>query len=69
MTNSIISKYRVNITVVLLRDAYRKHQWLRDSNRGTIVRCIAYRCRVYLCLRCYTTQTESQSDTGAIAAL
>lgn len=51
MADNIITTYLVNISSVLLRNAYRKHRWVRDCSDSdtTIVRCITYRCRVHLC--------------------
>lgn len=50
MADNVISNYFVFTTIILLRNAYRKQRWVRDSNKGdtTVVRCITYRCRVRL---------------------
>lgn len=50
--NNIISTYFGFTAIVLFRNAYRKHRWVRDDigKETTVVRCIAYRCRVRLCL-------------------
>lgn len=51
-TDNIMSNYLIFTTTLLLRNAYRKHRWVRDCNGGetTVVRCISYRCGVRLCL-------------------
>lgn len=51
--DNIVTTYLINTTAVLLRNAYRKHKWVNDGNDGetTIVRCIAYNCRVRLSLQ------------------
>lgn len=49
MSDNIVSNYLAITSAVLLRNAYRKYQWVR-SGQTTTVRCIAYRCRVHLCL-------------------
>lgn len=46
-SDNIVTNYLVFTTILLLRNAYRKHRSLRDC-RGAIVRCILYRCRVRL---------------------
>lgn len=53
MADNVISNYFVFTTIILLRNAYRKQRWVRDSNEGatTVVRCISYRCRVRLHLQ------------------
>lgn len=48
--DNIVSTYFGFTAIILLRNAYRKHRWVRDDSgrETTVVRCIAYRCRVRL---------------------
>lgn len=50
--DNIVSTYFGFTAIILLRNAYRKHRWIRDDSgrETTVVRCIAYRCRVRLSL-------------------
>lgn len=66
--DNIMSNYLIFTTVVLLRNAYRKHRWVRSCNGGetTVVRCIAYRCRVRLCSH---QQEEAQQTTSPLSAI
>lgn len=60
--DNIVSNYLVIASSMLLRNAYRKHRWVRDCNGGetTVVRCIAYRCRVSLSLQHTLQETDTQ---------
>lgn len=65
VSDNVVSNYLVITTAVLLRNAYRKHRWVRDCNGGetAIVRCISYRCRVNLCLQDSAQLIHKQSST------
>lgn len=64
VSDNIVTNYFVITTAVLLRNAYRKHRWVRDCNGGetTIVRCISYRCRVHLCRQDSAQRTNREGS-------
>lgn len=62
--DNIVSSYFGFTAIILLRNAYRKHRWVRDCNEGdtAVVRCIAYRCRVRLSLVQVPQVIDSQGE-------